>query len=50
MMVLAKTILSEEDEALTGDMSLEGVNYVNVYAPNSPHLNQENYNIWLEMW
>ena len=51
MIVLAKTILSEEDKALTYNVSLSWRWWISMsHDPNSPDLNPEDYNIWLEMW
>jgi len=49
-MVLAKIILSEKDKALTDNVSLLRGGISMSHAPNSPDLNPEDYNIWLEMW
>jgi len=46
MMVLANTILSEEDKALTDNMSLLKGSISMSDGPNSPDLNpEEDYNI-----
>ena len=49
-MVLAKMILSEEEKALTDNVSLLKGWKIMSHAPNSPDLNLGDYNIWLEMW
>ena len=49
-MVLAKIILSEKDKALANNVSLLRGWISMSHAPNSPDLNPEDYNIWLEMW
>ena len=49
-MVLAKIILSEKDKTLTHNVSLLRGGISTSLAPDSPDLNPEDYNIWLEMW
>ena len=49
-MVLAKIIFSEEDKALTDNVSLLKRCRSMSNIPNSPDQNPEDYNIWLEMW
>ena len=48
--VLAKISLRKKDKVLTDNVSLLK-RWISIsHAPNSPDLNPEDYNIWLEMW